>query len=85
MTKPVIKSLTGTAKARTLYSLRHTYICMRLTEGANIYELAKNCRTSVEMIQKYYAPHIAKTIDSCRALNTRRPKRRTAHTVIPSE
>lgn len=71
-------------KARTAYSIRHTYICMRLTEGANIYELAKNCRTSVEMIQKYYAPHI-KTIISAGAINTRRPKRRTAHTVISAE
>ncbi|WP_439360543.1 hypothetical protein [Bradyrhizobium sp. DASA03007] len=27
---------------RTLYSLRHTYICFRLMEGADIYMLAKN-------------------------------------------
>jgi len=27
-------------------------------EGANIYQIAKNCRTSVEMIEKYYAAHI---------------------------
>ena len=71
-------------KARTAYSIRHTYICMRLTEGANIYELAKNCRTSVEMIQKYYAPHI-KTMISAGAVNTRRPKRRNTHTAIPAE
>ena len=38
---------------RTAYSLRHTYICMRLMEGADIYQIAKNCRTSVEMIEKY--------------------------------
>ena len=30
---------------RTAYSLRHTYICMRLMEGADIYQVAKNCRT----------------------------------------
>ena len=35
---------------RTAYSLRHTYICMRLMEGADIYQIAKNCRTSVKMI-----------------------------------
>src|SRR5690606_933836 len=34
---------------RTAYSLRHTYICFRLSEGADIYQIAKNCRTSVEM------------------------------------
>ena len=41
---------------RTAYSLRHTYICMRLMEGADIYQIAKNCRTSVEMIETFYAP-----------------------------
>src|SRR5260370_38603047 len=45
-------------RPRTAYSLRHTYICLRLMEGADIYQIAKNCRTSVEMIEKYYAPHI---------------------------
>ena len=35
---------------RTAYSLRHTYICLRLMEGADIYQIAKNCRTSIEMI-----------------------------------
>jgi len=38
---------------RTAYSLRHTYISLRLTEGATIYQIAKNCRTSVGMIEKY--------------------------------
>jgi integrase len=38
---------------RTAYSLRHTYICLRLMEGADIYQIAKNCRTSVEMIENY--------------------------------
>ena len=58
---------------RTIYSLRHTYISLRLMERANIYELAKNCRTSVEMIQKYYASHIADFIDAG-AINVRKPK-----------
>ncbi|TGU69961.1 site-specific integrase, partial [Mesorhizobium sp. M1C.F.Ca.ET.144.01.1.1] len=40
---------------RTLYSLRHSYISFRLLEGADIYQVAKNCRTSVEMIEKHYA------------------------------
>jgi integrase len=47
---------------RTAYSLRHTYICMRLMEGADIYQIAKNCRTSVEMIEKFYAAHIENTL-----------------------
>ena len=59
---------------RTAYSLRHTYICFRLLEGADIYQIAKNCRTSVEMIEKYYASHISTTLDAA-AINVRRPKR----------
>ncbi len=58
---------------RTAYSLRHTYICMRLMEGADIYQIAKNCRTSVEMIEKYYASHIKNTLDAA-AINVRKPK-----------
>jgi integrase len=59
---------------RTAYSLRHTYICMRLMEGADIYQIAKNCRTSVEMIEKFYAAHIKNTLDAT-AINVRRQKK----------
>jgi integrase len=59
---------------RTAYSLRHTYISFRLMEGADIYQVAKNCRTSVEMIEKFYASHIKDMIDAS-AINTRKPKR----------
>jgi len=58
---------------RTAYSLRHTYICMRLMEGADIYALAKNCRTSVEMIQKFYAAHIKDLLDASQ-INVRRTR-----------
>ena len=60
-------------RARTAYSLRHTYICLRLMEGADIYQIAKNCRTSVEMIEKYYAAHIKTNLDAA-AINIMRPK-----------
>lgn len=59
---------------RTAYSLRHTYISFRLMEGADIYQVAKNCRTSVEMIEKFYASHIKDMIDAS-AINTRRKRR----------
>src|ERR1700689_264909 len=49
---------------RTSYSLRHTYVCFRLMEGADIYQIAKNCRTSVEMIEKFYAAHIKTMLDA---------------------
>jgi integrase len=57
---------------RTAYSLRHTYISMRLMEGANIYQIANNCRTSVEMIQEFYASHIKNRLDAS-AINVLRP------------
>lgn len=60
-------------QVRTAYSLRHSYICFRLMEGADIYSIAKNCRTSVEMIEKYYASHI-KNMISASAVNVRRRK-----------
>ncbi|MDE2240616.1 MAG: site-specific integrase, partial [Rhodospirillales bacterium] len=60
-------------KARTAYSLRHTYICMRLMEGADIYQIAKNCRTSVEMIEKHYAIHLKNTLDAT-AINVMRKR-----------
>lgn len=62
---------------RTAYSLRHTYISMRLMEGADIYAIAKNCRTSVEMIEKFYASHIANTLDASQ-INVRRTKGKSA-------
>jgi dihydroorotate dehydrogenase len=42
-------------------------------EGADIYQIAKNCRTSVEMIEKYYAAHIKTQLDAT-AINIMRPK-----------
>src|SRR5271166_3171716 len=60
-------------RPRTASSLRHTYICLRLMEGADIYQIAKNCRTSVEMIEKYYAAHIKTQLDAA-AINIMRPR-----------
>ena len=42
---------------RTLYSLRHTAIMFRLTKGDDIdlLTLARNCRTSVSMLERFYA------------------------------
>jgi len=39
---------------RTIYSLRHTYATMRLTEGVSVYALARNMGTSVAMIERFY-------------------------------
>ncbi len=60
-------------RPRTAYSLRHAYICLRLMEGADIYQIAKDCRTSVEMIEKYYAAHIKTQLDAA-AIKIMRPR-----------
>ena len=50
---------------------------MRLMEGADIYQTAKDCRTSVEVIEKYYASHIKNMLDTS-ALNVKEAKARQA-------
>ena len=48
-----------TGEDRTLYSLRHTAIMFRLTMGdLDLLTLARNARTSVEMIERFYANHL---------------------------
>ena len=47
-------SLDDEGNRRTPYSIRHTYITMRLMEGVNVYQLSSNVGTSVEMIESYY-------------------------------
>jgi integrase len=70
-------------KKRTAYSLRHTYICMRLTEGANPWQVAANCRTSVEMIEKFYARHIKNSLDASQ-INVMRARKRREREATPS-
>ncbi|WP_135079468.1 phage integrase SAM-like domain-containing protein [Terasakiella sp. SH-1] len=60
---------------RTAYSLRHSYICFRLMDGADVYQIAKNCRTSVEMIEKHYAAHIKNSINAS-AINVKRKRKK---------
>ena len=60
-------------RVRTAYSLRHTYISMRLMEGADIYQIANNCRTSVQMIEQFYAAHIKDRLDT-KSINVERPR-----------
>jgi integrase len=49
-----------TGEMRTLYSLRHSAIMFRLLTGKSmdLLTLARNCRTSVEMIDRFYAKHL---------------------------
>lgn len=64
-------------EARTIYSLRHTSIMFRLLEGDKIdlLTLARNARTSVEMIERFYASKLTgeQNIDMIQS-DRRKPK-----------
>lgn len=51
---------TDSGATRTIYSLRHTAIALRLLKGENVdlLFLARNCRTSVEMLDRFYCRHL---------------------------
>ena len=55
---------------RSPYSLRHT---MCLMQKAPIYQIAKNCRTNVEMIEKFYVAPIKNMINAA-AVNVRKDR-----------
>lgn len=40
---------------RTPYSLRHFYVSQQLAHGVPIHDLARNTRTSIQMMDKHYA------------------------------
>jgi hypothetical protein len=53
--------IAATNTNRSVYSLRHTAICMRiiLSHGqVNIFNLAKNAGTSVNQIERFYARNL---------------------------
>jgi hypothetical protein len=57
----------------TLYSLRHTAICMRiiLSEGnVNIFNLAKNAGTSADQIERFYARNLPLSKEMARNLQS---------------
>ncbi|MGC1653279.1 MAG: hypothetical protein WA722_10735 [Candidatus Sulfotelmatobacter sp.] len=61
MTRAAIETDSITGKKHTIYSIRHTAICMRLilSEGnVNIFNLAKNAGTSVDQIERFYARNL---------------------------
>ena len=70
-------------KARTPYSLRHSYICFRLLEGAGFDELALNCRTSVETIEQHYAAHLQDLVGAL--LDNLRSEHRSAPQILRHE
>lgn len=50
----LLKHANVPVKGRTIYSLRHAFITGRLQAGVSAYHIAKQCGTSVEMIEKTY-------------------------------
>ena len=53
----------ATNSVHSVYSLRHTAICLRLVKSkgrVNIFNLAKTAGTSVDQIERFYARHLAK-------------------------
>lgn len=58
---------------RSLYSLRHLGIQMRLVNSKgkiNIYFLARNCGTSVEMIERFYAKYLPNSTEVIKNLQS---------------
>jgi integrase len=46
--------MSSSGSRRSTYCFRHTYATFRLTEGVDVYFLAKQMGTSVQMIEDYY-------------------------------
>ena len=63
----------SSSEKHTLYSLRHTAICMRLVKSqgkVNIFTLARAAGTSVEVIENFYAKYLPPNPEMSRNLQT---------------
>jgi hypothetical protein len=61
MMRAAIERDAVTGKKHTIYSIRHTAICMRIILSGgkvNIFNLAKNAGTSVDQIERFYARNL---------------------------
>lgn len=68
-----LKTDNYTSHTHSMYSLRHTCCCMRivLSEGkVNLYALAKNAGTSVEMLERFYLRNLPNTSELARNLQS---------------
>ena len=62
-------------QAHTTYSLRHSSLCFQIlkTGGNDLFGLAKNARTSMLMLEKFYLTHLSPQMpEFTRQLRTRR-------------
>jgi site-specific recombinase XerD len=69
--------LNGKGEPRSMYSLRHSAITFRLlnSENLDLLTLARNCRTSVEMIDRFYARSLTAEMNRDLLHSFRRPPR----------
>ena len=78
LNKAELKTAPG-GEPRTLYSLRHTSIMFRLTKGGHIdlLTLSRNARTSVAMIERFYARPLSgeMNIDMIQSMRVKPTKR----------
>jgi hypothetical protein len=51
----------ATGAKRSLYSLRHFYAVRAIARDIDIYTMARNMGTSVQMIEQYYGKHATTT------------------------
>lgn len=73
-------------QVRVPYSLRHTYITMRLTEGVSIYQLSVNTGTSVEMIEDFYGKKMVRDPKNVTEITkTTKQRETTGQSVLPWE
>lgn len=72
-------------RARTIYSLRHTYATFRLHEGVNHYTLSRNMGTSVQMLEQYYGhtSNLTMSEELTKGGGRAAPKRATKRKSIP--
>ena len=71
----------GKGSVRTLYSLRHTAIMFRAVnaEGLDTLTLARNARTSVDMLERFYLSHLQGEMNVV-ALQSQKHKKKTSAT-----
>jgi hypothetical protein len=68
----------GHGTSRTLQSRRHTSIMLRLLNADNLDTLARNVRTSVEMIDRFYAKPLTAEMKVDILHSQRRPRKAKA-------
>ena len=62
---------TGHSMAHSLYSIRHTALCMRFVKSkrhVNIYNLAKSAGTSIERLERFYLRYLPPSAEMARNL-----------------